>query len=137
MSRPTETLFYDGGCGLCHGAVRFVLWADESGRRFRFAPLGGQTFLALVDEAERARLPDSLVMRTEAGRLLTRSAAVVHVLKRLGGPWQVIGTLGSWVPRPLLDWTYDGIARFRHRLVAKPGDACPVVPRDLRARFDP
>jgi predicted DCC family thiol-disulfide oxidoreductase YuxK len=101
------------------------------------APLGGPTFLAQVSEAERARIPDSLVVRTDEGRLLTRSAAVVHMLKRLGGLWRVIGTLGALVPRPLLDWTYDGIARIRHRLFAKPDDVCPLVPRALRARFDP
>lgn len=114
-----------------------MLWADRGGLPLRFAPLGGPTFLGLVPQAERVRLPDSLVVRTEDGRLLTRSAAVVHLLKRLGGLWRVIGTLGACVPRPLLDWTYDGIARVRHRLFAKPDEACPVVPRDLRARFDP
>jgi predicted DCC family thiol-disulfide oxidoreductase YuxK len=114
-----------------------VLWADPTGLRFRFAPLGGPTFLAGVGEADRMRLPDSLVVRTEEGRLLTRSAAVVHLLKRLGGLWRVIGTLGGWLPRSLLDWTYDAIARIRHRLFARPDDACPVVPKELRVRFDP
>jgi predicted DCC family thiol-disulfide oxidoreductase YuxK len=114
-----------------------VLWADRGGLRFRFAPLGGPTFVNLTTEADRARLPDSLVVRTEDGRLLTRSAAVIHLLKRLGGLWRVIGALGGCLPRSLLDWTYDGIARVRHRLFAKPDDACPVVPAELRARFDP
>ncbi|HZH02738.1 MAG TPA: DCC1-like thiol-disulfide oxidoreductase family protein [Myxococcaceae bacterium] len=36
----SDILFYDGGCGLCHRAVRFVLARDPAGR-FRFAPLGG------------------------------------------------------------------------------------------------
>jgi predicted DCC family thiol-disulfide oxidoreductase YuxK len=134
---PTETLFYDGGCGLCHGAVRFVLWADSGRLLLRFAPLGGPTFLALVGEADRARLPDSLIVRTEDGRLLTRSAAVVHLLKRLGGPWWAIGAFVGVAPRPLLDWVYDAIARVRHRLFTKPEDACPLVPRELLARFDP
>jgi predicted DCC family thiol-disulfide oxidoreductase YuxK len=114
-----------------------VLWADEDGRRFRFAPLGGPTFKSQVEEADRARLPDSLVVRTEAGRLLTRSRGVVHLLKRLGGPWRLIGTFGGWIPPSLLDWTYDGVARIRHRLFAKPDDGCPMVPPELRARFDP
>ena len=77
------------------------------------------------------------MVRTEDGGVVTRSAAVVHVLKRLGGLWRVIGTVAGWLPGALLDWTYDGIARIRHRLFAKPDDACPVMPRELRARFDP
>ena len=132
-----ETLFYDGGCGLCHRAVRFLLWADRDGRHFRFAPLGGRTFQSLVPEDERKRLPDSLVLRTESGELLTRSPGVLHALGRLGGPWKALAVLGRLVPRPLADAVYDFIAHVRHRLFARPPEACPLVPAHQRARFDP
>ncbi len=132
-----ETLFYDGGCGLCHRAVRFLLWADREGRCFRFAPLGGRTFRVVVPEGERARLPDSLVLRTESGQLLTRSAAVLYMLECLGGAWKVLAVLGRLVPRRLADALYDFVARVRYRLFARPPEACPVVPALLRARFDP
>ena len=82
-------------------------------------------------------MPDSLVVRTDDGRLLTRSAAVLHMLERLGGFWRVLAALAVPFPRPWLDRTYDAIARIRHRLFAKPQDACPVAPREIRARFDP
>jgi hypothetical protein len=36
----------------------------------------------------------------------------------------------------LLDTGYDGIARIRHRIFAKPPDACPILPAPLRDRFD-
>ena len=132
-----ETLFYDGGCGLCHRAVRFLLWADADGRHFRFAPLGGRTFQSLVPPDEQARLPDSLVLRTESGELLTRSAGVLHMLSRLGGFWKVLAVVGRLVPRPLADAAYDFIARVRYRLFDRPAEACPLVPAPLRARFDP
>ena len=48
MSSDVATIFYDGDCGLCHRAVRVVLAADPEGRAFRFAPLGGETFRALM-----------------------------------------------------------------------------------------
>lgn len=131
-----ETLFYDGGCGLCHRAVRFLLWADGDGRHFRFAPLGGRTFESLVREDERRRLPDSLVLRTDRGELLTRSAGVLHLLSRLGGFWRVLAGLGRLFPTRLADAVYDFVARVRYRLFARPPDACPVVPARLRARFD-
>ena len=117
--------------------MRFVLRADREGLRFRFAPLGGETFSALVPEPERASLPDSLLVRTEDGRWLSRSAAVIHLLKRLGRWWRAIGVLAAVVPRPFRDWTYDRIARIRHRLFARPDDACPVASPEQRARFDP
>lgn len=132
-----ETLFYDGSCGLCHRAVRFVLSEDRGGAAIRFAPLQGDTFLASTTEAERVAIPDSLVLRTSEGTLLTRSDAVLHLMKRLGGVWRVLAVVGEVIPRGLRDATYDGIAAVRHRLFAKPSDACPIVPKDLRLRFGP
>jgi predicted DCC family thiol-disulfide oxidoreductase YuxK len=137
LSTPEEPelLFYDGGCGLCHRAVRFVLWADPEGRAFRFAPLGGETFQALVPAGERERLPDSLVARTAAGVLLTRSTGALHALRRLGGAWRALAVLLGVVPRPIRDVVYDFVARVRFRLFARPKDACPFVPPPLRSRF--
>ena len=132
-----EVLFYDGGCGLCHRAVRFILWADREGRAFRFAPLGGATFQAQVPASERAHLPDSMVVQTAEGVRLTRSAAMLHVLRRLGGGWRVLAVLLGLVPRPLRDAAYDFVARIRFRLFARPADACPMVPPPLRTRFLP
>ena len=129
-------LFYDGTCGLCHGAVLFVLKRDKAGR-FRFAPLQGETLQELVADGTRAALPDSLVLREPDGRLFTRSSAVVAMLKRLGPFWRVLGALLWIVPRPLRNLGYDGIAKVRHRLFKKPDDACPLVPRELRGRFLP
>jgi predicted DCC family thiol-disulfide oxidoreductase YuxK len=111
--------------------------AVDRAERFHFAPLHGTTFLAQVPEPERSGLPDSLVLRTSEDQLLTRSAAMLHILRRLGGPWRVLAALGSVVPRRLRDALYDFIARIRLRLFARPDDWCPLVPKELRARFLP
>jgi len=132
-----DILFYDGGCGLCHSAVKLVLRFDAEGRAFRFAPLGGDTFQTLVPEADRATLPDSVVVRTGAGRLLSRSEASLHIGKRLGGGFALLAALGRLVPRRLADAVYDAIARVRYRLFARPEAACPLLPPPLRARFLP
>jgi predicted DCC family thiol-disulfide oxidoreductase YuxK len=130
-----DTVFYDGHCGLCHRSVRFLVWADGDGSRFRFAPLQGDLFLAAIPEAEREALPDSLVLRTAAGNVFVRSAAVLHVLRRLGPGWRALAIVAGWLPRGLLDGVYDFIARIRYRLFPRPVDACPIVPKHLRARF--
>lgn len=130
-----ETLFYDGACGLCHRAVRFVLAEDPEGRAFRFAPLGSEAFLAQVPEAERAHLPDSLVLVTADGRVLTRAGAVRHLQERLGGIWRALALAVRIVPARVQDAAYDTIARIRHRVFARPRDACPILPSHLRARF--
>jgi predicted DCC family thiol-disulfide oxidoreductase YuxK len=130
-----DTLFYDGNCGLCHGAVRFALAEDPDGSVLRFAPLDSETFRAVVPADVRAALPDSLVVATADGRVLTRSDGVLHLGKRLGGIWRVLATIADMVPAPALDAAYDFVARIRLRLFAKPKDACPLLPPHLRARF--
>src|SRR4029450_7662230 len=80
-----ETLFYDGTCGLCHRPVALVLAEDAAGTAFRFAPLDSDAFRAAVPEAERARLPDSLVLRTAGGGGATRAARALPPVQRRGG----------------------------------------------------
>jgi predicted DCC family thiol-disulfide oxidoreductase YuxK len=129
-----EILFYDGHCGMCHGFVRFLL-AKDRGRAFVFAPLQGDTFAAMVPAAERARLPDSMVIRAADGRLLVRSAAALHVLDTVGGGWRTLAALLRLVPRPILDAAYRVVAAIRHRLGPPPPSMCPLVPAELRERF--
>jgi predicted DCC family thiol-disulfide oxidoreductase YuxK len=38
-------------------------------------------------------------------------------------------------PRRLRDIGYNAIARSRYRLFARPKEACPMLPPDLRSRF--
>jgi predicted DCC family thiol-disulfide oxidoreductase YuxK len=126
------TLFYDGGCGLCQWTVRFVL-SEDRGQRFRFAPLGGERFAAELAGIDRSQLPDSVLIRTQDGRLLTRSAAVLYVLDALGGLWRALAILGRLVPGRVRDALYDAVARARPR-GADP-EFCPILPSHLRARF--
>jgi predicted DCC family thiol-disulfide oxidoreductase YuxK len=131
-----EMLFYDGHCGLCHRAVRFVIAEDRSGQAFRFSPLQGELFPTTVAALEHKLLPDSMVLRTADGALLCRSAAVIHVLTRLGGIWRLFAGAGSLIPERVRDMLYDAIARVRHRLFTNPAEVCPIAPRELQARFD-
>jgi predicted DCC family thiol-disulfide oxidoreductase YuxK len=129
-----DIVFYDGECGLCHGSVLRLLKHDRR-QVFRFAPLQGETFLRAISPEVRSQLPDSLVVLTSNGQVLVRSAAAIHVLRRLGHTWAA--RLLWLVPKPLRDTLYDAIARHRTDLSARPSALCPIVPVDLRPRFLP
>jgi len=131
-----EILFYDGHCALCHRAVKFAVKHDRKGA-FRFAPLQGTTLQSTVPARQRAGLPDSMVLRTSDGRLLFRSDAWLHILRRLGGGWKFLAGLCSVFPRFLRDWVYDFVARIRFRVFGRRDELCPIVPPELRGRFDP
>jgi predicted DCC family thiol-disulfide oxidoreductase YuxK len=131
----TEEMFYDGYCGLCQNAVRFVI-AEGVLTAFRFAPLQGAAFERLVPAERRKSLPDSVVVLTADGRLLVRSEAFLHVLRRLGGWWKILAAVMNVVPRPVRDAVYDLVARVRFRIFGRRDEVCPVMPPELRARFD-
>ena len=122
---------------MCHRTVLFLIVRDGDGSRFRFAPLFGETFNQHVPAEARESLPDSLVMVAPDGRRLLRAEGVFHALKRVGGFWGLVGTVGDWIPTAISGWGYDRIAAVRKRLFRRPDDVCPVVPPELRDRFAP
>ncbi len=132
-----EHIFYDGDCGVCHWSVGFVARHDRTGEAFRFAPLGGEIFHRRVAPEAARDLPDSLVVSARDGALLLRSDGVIHILRRLGPFWQLLGALLAAVPRAIRDLGYDRFAERRHRLASRPDGTCPLVPPELRQRFDP
>lgn len=117
--------------------MKFVLKHDRSGRAFRFAPLQGETFARLVAAERRAGLPDSVVVLTDDGGLLVRSDAFLHILRRLGGRWAASAAVLGVIPRGLRDFVYDFVARVRYRVFGRRDEVCPILPAELRARFDP
>jgi predicted DCC family thiol-disulfide oxidoreductase YuxK len=137
LEGKSETLFYDGHCALCHSTVKFVLKHDRSGIAFRFAPLQGDTFKALVSLDLRRGLPDSIVLRTADGALLARSDAMIYILRRLGGLWKFQAAILEAIPRSLRDGMYDFFARIRYRVFGTRENLCPVIPLAQRERFDP
>lgn len=131
----TEQVFYDGRCALCHGFVRFLVKRDPDGALFRYAPLQGESFRAAA--AGLGLFPDSVILKTADGRLLVRSAAVLHALGRLTPGWRAVAWVAGVVPGPIRDAVYDFVAALRRRLLSPPADLCPILPESLRRRFDP
>lgn len=91
----------------------------------------------MVPSEQREGLPDSIVVKTSDGRLLMRSNAFLHISERIGGGWKALAAVLRVIPRPLRDLVYDGVARVRYRIFGRTQDWCPVMPPELRARFDP
>jgi predicted DCC family thiol-disulfide oxidoreductase YuxK len=127
---PTERVFHDGRSGLCRRLVRFLLAEDRSGVAFHFAPLEGETLQAPGPAKDGDGLVSTLAVQTEKGALLTRSAAVLHLLARLGGVWRLLAGVLILVPGRLRDGLYERVSGIRHRLFARPAGACPLLTAD-------
>ena len=125
-------VLFDGVCNLCNGAVIFIIRRDPQSR-FRFASL--QSAVAgrlLAKSGVVAPLPDSFVLLDENGVHL-RSTAALRIGRGLSFPWW-LAFLCVIVPRPIRDWVYDVVARYRYRWFGK-RDVCMVPTPELSARF--
>ena len=133
-------LFYDGGCGLCHRCVRLLLAEDRGGDGrgdpIRLAPLGGTAFNEVIEAEVRAGLPESIVVVTPGGAILCRSAAVLEIARLLGGWWRLLAAAFRLGPLPLFDVGYRLVAAIRLRVFGQTAGACPLLPPELRERFD-
>ena len=133
MTSPgPHVVFFDGVCGLCDRFVRFVVARDHQAR-FRFAPLQGR--LAARELPPRGARPedlDTLYVLTAGGELLSRSRAVLFVLRELGGLWRVVA-LARVLPRFFTDRAYDAVARVRYRLFGR-FDQCRLPTAAERSR---
>jgi predicted DCC family thiol-disulfide oxidoreductase YuxK len=115
---PISVLLFDGECGLCNWAVRFVLNHEHKHDLF-FAPLTGPLAQRVRDRHPSLQAVDSVIWvdldaAGEPIRTAIRSTAVLKLFRYLGGWWTVLQAI--WiVPRPLRDWIYDLVARNRRR----------------------
>ena len=108
ISTPERILLFDGTCGFCDGAVRWLLERDPVGR-LHFAPLQGELAAAL--RARHPEIPNDLdtavlVERFEGEeRVYLRSQAVLRALALLESPWRRAAWL-RFLPRFLTDACY-------------------------------
>ena len=129
------TVYYDGGCGLCHGAVRFLLAEDAGHPSIRYAPLDSAAYRAAVPAELREQMPETMVVVDGRGAVHSRAEGVLFLATALGGSWRLLAMPARLVPRRWADALYNRLAAVRHRLFRRPQGACPLLPPELQQRF--
>jgi predicted DCC family thiol-disulfide oxidoreductase YuxK len=134
---PHPILLYDGFCGLCNRFVQFILHRDRNAAFF-FASL--QSALAAGILARHGANPSDLdtvyvVINHELADeyLLSRSDAVLFVLKQLGGFWRPAAFLLQLLPF-LRDPAYNAVAHRRYRIFGR-SDVCTLPSDADHSRF--
>jgi len=120
MSNPI--VLYDGVCGLCNRGVQFLLQRD-SHDRLHFAALQSDFAATLlkrhgVDHQELDTVYVVLNPGEANEALLAKSDAALFFAKAIGGVWN-LARLASIIPRPVRNWVYDLVARYRYRVFGK------------------
>ena len=132
--RQNPIVFFDGVCNLCNRSVNMILRADRE-KVFRFASLQGETAKNLLPD--QGEMPEvwSMMLLDGKGRH-ERSAAMLRILKRLGGFRDFLRCVGLCCPRFIRNGVYRLIARYRYRWFGKK-DTCRMPTGDDQAVFLP
>ena len=126
MQEVPLVVLIDGSCALCNGTAAWLARRDRAGR-----------LVFATNQGEAARIageppggdPDTMVVWAGSRRHV-RSAAILTLLRSLGGGWRLLAVLASVCPRRLADFFYDQVARRRHRF-AGPGACTRLSPSAL------
>lgn len=125
-------MLFDGTCGFCTGAVRFVVRRDRAAA-FRFASSQSPAARALLARYGLAPASTRSLVLVEGGQAYLRSEAVLRIARRLTFPWWLAAGL-LLIPRPLRDAAYRVVALLRHRLTRGIG-ACEPLPPEVASRL--
>ena len=134
-------MLYDGLCGMCNRAVRWVTRRDHADR-FRFvtqqSPLAAAILSRHGIDREAMLKNNSVYLVLDAGsdheRLLAQSDVTVHIFLVLGGRWQVLGFLLRAVPLFARNAAYRLFASNRYRLSGR-YEVCPLLSEAERMKF--
>ena len=126
------TVLYDGECGLCSKAMRFIA-EEDSMNNFKLRSLqepAGQSLL------EKYNLPkehfDTMVF-IKKDEAFIKSDAAIGIGESLGGLWR-LGIIGKYIPKELRNKLYDWVSRNRLSFFGK-ADVCRIPPVKLRKKL--
>ncbi len=112
-------VLFDGDCGLCHWAVRFIAPKDRN-KNFCFVPLNSSFGIQLLreiglylEEKTKNALPlNSVILIDPNKAYYIKSEAVIQILKLLPN-WYFVSVLLQSIPSKIRDFCYDYTAKNR------------------------
>ena len=112
-------VLFDGDCGLCHWAVRFIAPKDRN-KNFCFVPLNSSFGIQLLserglylEEKSKNALPlNSVILIDPNKAYYIKSEAVIQILKLLPN-WYFVSVLLQSIPSKIRDFCYDYTAKNR------------------------
>lgn len=126
MRKTPLVVLIDGSCALCNSAVAWLARRNVDGAMI-FATNQGEV-ARIAGEPPGGDMGTIVVW--DGSRRLVRSAAVLALLRTLGGGWRLLAWLACLCPGTLRDFLYDQVASRRHRF-ARPSSCTRLSPYDL------
>lgn len=106
-------IFFDGGCKLCNGSVRFIFDRDHQ-KYFKYIALqSDEAKMILAGYGDNIEDLDSVLLITN-GRVLAKSTAVLTIARYLSGMWPLLYGF-IFVPKFIRDPVYNLITKKRQK----------------------
>lgn len=127
-----KIIFYDGYCNLCNGFVNAIIKLDKK-NIFLFAPLNGNHAMNLLKKNNIKNTTVDSVILLNNNNISYKSKAVIEILVSLDGVYRIL-FITKIIPRALLDWLYDIVAKNRYSWFGKQ-DHCLVPDKKIISKF--
>ena len=127
-----KIIFYDGHCNLCNGFVNAIIKLDKKSI-FLFAPLNGNHAKNLLKKNNIKNITVDSVVLFNNNSISYKSKAVIDILISLGGIYRVL-VMTKIIPRAILDWIYDIVAKNRYSWFGKQNH-CMVPDKKIISKF--
>ena len=120
-----NVIYYDGECGLCHLAVRFILRVDSKSK-FYFSPLSN------LDN--NLKNIDSIILK-RGNKVFYEGQAIIMIFENIDNNWNYLAKVLKLIPINVLDTAYRWVSRNRAKVSIKRVSSCPIVPSSYKKRF--
>ncbi|MEO7312484.1 MAG: thiol-disulfide oxidoreductase DCC family protein [Chitinophagaceae bacterium] len=125
-------VLFDGVCNLCSSAVQFIIKHDKK-KQFRFASLQSHFGQKILNENNLSPTDLSSFILLENGKIYTKSAGALRVVKELNAAWPLLYGF-TIVPPFIRNGVYNWVAKNRYKWFGKQ-EACWLPTPELKARF--
>ena len=118
-------IYYDGECGLCHLAVKFILRVDSKSK-FYFSPLSNLDI--------NLKNIDSIILK-RGNKVFYEGMAIIMIFENIDNNWNYLAKVLKLIPINVLDTAYRWVSRNRAKFSEKKISSCPIVPSCYQKRF--
>ncbi|OFX84338.1 MAG: hypothetical protein A2W99_01060 [Bacteroidetes bacterium GWF2_33_16] len=125
-------IIFDGYCNLCSSLVHFIIRKDKKDF-FRFVALQSESIKHITLPFNLpSNYSESIILIID-DKIFFKSDAVLKIAAKLGGTCSILPGLRI-IPKPIRDFLYDLIAKYRYKLFGKK-NKCVIPTDNLKHKF--